>query len=365
MHNMSISLKDIRSDVTVYLHSNSDYFLFSSAASEQIRRLASIMSINTTFTSQNVTNTTTADFNCMMSNLNQSAITNDSVWSLSNNLLFDTPLVATVKLLVFLLTLVTCLLVVLFSYKRKQNLFTAVVVNMAIADILCSVTLLIFAISPEMVQRFTFGENDSARCGVCAFAGFLLIFFSSVSLHTYAVFIFQRVHFLVYIFQTKRWWKKMWAKVVLILLVWFVSFWIAIPPVMGFGQLSFDRDFGACIPRLDGMSMAGIQNRSYVGFLFIESLLLVGLILVCSIIVKKSTAKFIRGRSERQRIMETFLTLLSSIIPWIPIAIITIVIIAVSPRMLSKEVYISGWLFYISNPVFRIPEYALFLKFDF
>ena len=319
------------------------------------------MSINA---SQNVTNTTTADFNCMMSNLSQSAITNDSVWSLSNNLLFDTPLVATVKLLVFLLALITCLLVVSFSYKKKQNPSTAVVVNMAIADILCSVTLLIFAISPEMVQRFAFGGNDSARCGVCAFAGFLLIFFSSVSLHTYTILIVQRTHFLVYVFRTK-WWKRKWIKIVLILLVWFVSFWIAIPPVMGFGQLSFDRDFGACIPRLDGMSMAGIQNRSYVGFLFIESLLLVGLILVCSIIVKKSTAKFIRGRSERQRIMETFLTLLSSIIPWIPIAIITIVIIAVSPRMLSKEVYISGWLFYISNPVFRIPEYVFFLKFDF
>ena len=300
----------------------------------------------------------------MMSNLSQSAIANDSVWSLSNNLLYDTPLVATVKLLVFLLTLITCLLVVSFSYKKKQNPFTAVVVNMAIADILCSVTLLIFAISPEMVQRFAFGGNDSARCGVCAFAGFLLIFFSSVSLHTYTVLIVQRTHFLVYVLRTK-WWKKTWAKIVLILLVWFVSFWIAIPPVMGFGEQHFDCDFGACIPRLDGMSMAGIQNRSYVGFLFIESLLLVGLILVCSIIVMKSTAKFIRGRSERQRIIETLLTLLSSIIPWIPIAIITIVIIAVSPSSVSKEVYISCWLCYISNPLFRIPEYALFLKFDF
>ena len=364
---MSISLKDIRSDVIVYLHSNSSYFLFSSAASERItlkRRLVSIMSINVTFSPQNVTNTTTVEFSCMMSNLSQSVITNDSVWSLSNNLLYDTPLVATVKLLVFLLTLVTCLLVVSFSYKKNKNPFTAVVVNMAIADILCSVTLLIFAISPEMVQRFAFGGNDFTRCGVCAFAGFLLIFFSSVSLHTYAVFIFERTHFLVYVFQA-RWWKKKWAKIVLILLVWFVSFWIAISPVMGFGQLSFDRDFGACIPRLDGMSMAGIQNRSYVGFLFIESLLLVGLILVCSIIVMKSTAKVFRSRSKRQRIIETLLTLLSSIIPWIPIAIITIVIIAVSPSSVSKEVYISCWLCYISNPVFRIPEYALFLNFDF
>lgn len=169
----------------------------------------------------------------------------------------------------------------------------------------------------------------------------------------------------MYVFQTKRWWKKKWAKIVLIFLVWFVSFWIAIPPVMGFGQLSFDRDFGACIPQLDGMSMARIQNRFYVGFLFIESLLLVGLILVCSIIVMKSAAKHIIGRSTRQRIIETLLTLLSSIIPWIPIAIITIVIIAVSPSSVSKEVYISCWICYISNPVFRIPEYALFLKFDF
>ena len=343
-------------------------FYFSSAASERVtlkRRLVSIMSINVTFSPQNVTNTTTVEFSCMMSNLSQSVITNDSVWSLSNNLLYDTPLVATVKLLAFLLTLVTCLLVVSFSYKKNKNPFTAVVVNMAIADILCSVTLLIFAISPEMVQRFAFGGNDSARCGVCAFAGFLLIFFSSVSLHTYTVLIFERTHFLVYVFQTKRWWKKKWAKIVLIFLVWFVSFWIAISPVMGFGQLSFDRDFGACIPRLDGMSMAGIQNRSYVWFLFIESLLLVGLILVCSIIVMKSLAKRIIGRSKRQRSIETLLTLLSSIIPWIPIAIITIVIIAVSPSSVSKEVYISCWLCYISNPVFRIPEYAFFLNFDF
>ena len=154
------------------------------------RRLASFMSINMTSTSQNATNTT-ADFSCMISDLSQSTITNDSVWSLSNNLLFDTPLVATVKLLVFLLTFITSLLVVSFSYKQGRKSQKAFAVNMAIADILYSVSLLIFAISPEMVRKFAFGGNDSARCGVCAFAGFLLIFFSSVSLHTYAVLLLR------------------------------------------------------------------------------------------------------------------------------------------------------------------------------
>ena len=69
---------------------------------------------------------------------------------------------------------------------------------------------------------------------------------------------------------------------------------------------------------------------------------------------KVEMMSLIRGRSERQRIIETLLTLLSAIIPWIPIAINTIVIIAVSPSSVSKEVYISCWLCYISNPVFRI-----------
>ena len=254
-----------------------------------------------------------------------------------------------------------------FSYTQRQNPSAAFVVNMAIADILYSVTLLIFAISPEMVQRFAFGGNDSARCGVCAFAGFLLIFFSSVSLHTYAVYIAQRVHFLVYVWRT-GWWRKKWTKTVLIFLVWFVSFWIAIPPVMGFGQQHFDRDFGACIPRLDGMSMNGIQNRSYVGFLFIEALIFMGFILVGNILTMRSLVKHSthsRNRSDRQRMIETLLTLLSSIFPWIPIAIITIVIIAVPPSSLSKEVYTICWIFYFSNPVFRIPEYTLFLKLEF
>lgn len=317
-----------------------------------------------TFTSQNATNTT-ADFSCMMSDLSQSTITNDSVWSLSNNLLFDTPLVATVKLLVFLLTFITSLLVVSFSYKQREKSQTAFVVNMAIADTLYSVALLIFAISPEMVRKFAFGGNDSVRCGVCSFAGILLIFLSSVSLHTYAVFIAERVYSILFIFRQK--WKK-WIRVVLILLVWFVSFWIAIPPVMGFGQQHFDRDFGACIPQLDGMSVSGIQNRSYVGFLFIEALIFMGFILVGNILTMRSLVKHItrfRDRSGRQRMIETLLTLLSSIIPWIPIAIITIIIIAVPPSSLSKELYIACWLCYISNPVFRIPEYAMFLRLEF
>ena len=328
------------------------------------------MSINMNFTPQNATNTS-ADFSCTMSDLNQSTITNDSIWSLNNNLLFDTPLVATVKLLVFLLTFITSLLVVLFSYKQgqkqRQYPFTAFVVNMAIADVLYSVTLLIFAISPEIIRRFAFGGNDSARCGVCAFAGFLLIFFSSVSLHAYACIIAQRVHFFMCIFRA-GWWKKKCTKIVFILLVWFVSFWIAIPPVLGFGHQHFDRDFGACIPRLDGMSMTGIPNRSYVGFLFIEALIFMGFILVGSVLMMRSLVKHITrysDRSGRQRMIETFLTLLSSIIPWIPIAVITIVIIAVPPSSLSKEVYIACWLCYISNTVFRIPEYAVFLRLEF
>ena len=137
---------------------------------------------------------------------------------------------------------------------------------------------------------------------------------------------------------------------------------------MGFGQQHFDRDFGACIPQLDGMSMTGIQNRSYVGFLFIEALICMGFILVGNILTMRSLVKHttrFSNRSGRQRMIETLLTLLSSIIPWIPIAIITIVIIAVPPSSLSKEAYISCWLCYISNPVFRIPEYAVFLRLHF
>ena len=142
----------------------------------------------------------------------------------------------------------------------------------------------------------------------------------------------------------------------------------------GFGLYEFDRDFGACIPRLTGNSKTGVENRAYVAFLFLEALIPLSIIIFTNVItcrillrhVKRTKNEAIELIQKRtQNSVEIFIAFWIASILWIPIIIVTFVMIATSSETFSKELYVTCWLLYLCNPLLLIAEIMHFVKWDF
>lgn len=172
---------------------------------------------------------------------------------------------------------------------------------------------------------------------------------------------------------------KLKNAVICIVLIWFVSFWIAIPPVIGFGSFSFDRDFGACIPQLTGVSRTGTENRAYLPFLLLEPLLPVSISFILNLITTRTAVlhkkNYIRQKERlrptygwldaSQRMLEAFLSFLVSSVLYSPIIIISFLIIGKSPDNFPRELFIICWLLYFFNSLFQTPVYILRFKLKF
>ena len=315
------------------------------------------------------------EFSCSMSDLSTSEVVDHSFWILNQDLIFGIPLVAVLKLLVFLLTFITYMFLtvtVIAKRQLRQQKHHPLTINLGIAGVLNSVTILLFGVAFEISPgaEFVYGGSDAVRCGVCSFAGFLFVLFNTILLHTLAANSIVRFVLLVVVF-TKMSKHHLRATVVLI---WFISFWIAILPVAGFGLYEFDNDFGACIPRLTGISKSGVENRAYVGFLLLEALIPLCVTIFANLVSCRSTLRHVsRTRKKRnetdlkqvQKFVEIFTAFSVASILWIPIIIIAFIIITTSPETLSREIYVTCWLLYLCNPMLMIAEVMRILKLDF
>ena len=158
---------------------------------------------------------------------------------------------------------------------------------------------------------------------------------------------------------------------IVIIIVWFISFWIAIAPVIGFGSYEFDWNFGACIPSHTGQSKTGVENRAYIAFLFLEGIIPLGTsiyacLATCRIAVKHRSTRVKVGADSLkkfQKTLETFMSILIFCILWTLLVIYSFAIIATPD--LSDEVYIICWLFYLCNPVFQLLYTILQVKLNF
>lgn len=315
------------------------------------------------------------EFSCSMSDLSTSGIVDRSFWILNQNLIFDIPLVAVLKLVVFLLTFMTYMFLTVMAIAKRQlrqQKDHPLTLSLGIAGVLNSVTILLFGVAFEISPgaEFVYGGSDAVRCGVCMFAGFLFVLFNTVLLHTLATKSIVRFVLLVIVF-TKMNKHHLRATVVLI---WFISFWIAISPVAGFGLYEFDRDFGACIPRLTGDSKTGVVNRAYVAFLFLEALIPLCVTVFANLVTCRSILQHVsRTRKKEnetdlkqiQNFVEIFTAFWVASILWIPIIIITFIIITTSPETFSRELYVTCWLLYLCNPMLMIAEVMKSLKLKF
>ena len=293
--------------------------------------------------------------------------------------LFGTPLAAVLKfLVVFVLSIIYIPLIILAMAKegiRQNKVHGIIFINHSVTSVLLALVLLIFSVVFEFSRgaEFIYGGSDSARCGICAFAGFLLILLNTILLHNVALhsiwFYIIFSHPLYHGFTPKK-------VGMCIFLIWFISFWVAIPPVVGFGSFEFDHDFGACIPRLTGVSKTGTENCAYVAFLLLEPLLPVGLSFILNLLSTRTTILHTMRGNRRttttygwfdgsQRLLEAFLSFMLSSILYFPIIIISFLIIGKSPDNFPRELLVICWLLYICNALFQAPVYTQRFKLNF
>ena len=320
------------------------------------------------------------EFSCSLSTLSMSMIEDHDYWTLNPSILFGTPIVAVIKFMITILLLIIGIFVIMaLTCRRKLRGFSEfpLFLNQTVVVILHSITLLLFGLVVEFSPQgeFPYGSSDSVRCGMCTFAGFLFILFNTVLLHTVAMNFLVLYEKLVFVF-TKKLSRK--VNTIMVIVFWFISFWIAIAPVLGFGSYEFDLNFGACIPSHTGQSTAGVTNRAYIAFVYLEGVVPLGISIyawmaACRATLQSTKRQYVRYNKEKevgagllrksQRLLEVFMALLTFAILWIPLAIMAFVIIA-NPE-LSSDVYIICWLFYVCNPLFQLVYTILQVRLNF
>lgn len=309
---------------------------------------------------------------CSMSNLSRSAIEDVNLWTLNPTYLFGSPVVAAVKfmvtLLLFAIGLVLFFRTVLSKTERRRAMYP-ILLNQAITIVLMSLTQFIFGLVIDFSPsgEFAYGRTDFVRCGICQFAGFLFILFNTVLLHTVTLVFLVLYEQLVLVFSSKL---SKNVNILIIILVWIISFLIAVAPIGGFGSYEFDGNFGACIPIDTGHSRTGVVNRTYIVFLYLEGLVPVCISIIAALKTCRATVKHVRQYitdgvgskflKKPQRVFEIFFSSIIFGIFWVPLFVIAFVIIGYP--MLSSEVYIICWLFYITNPLFQLVFTVLTVK---
>lgn len=168
-------------------------------------------------------------------------ITDDLFWTLNEYNILGQPAPDILKLL-YCIFLPTVSILLIMRLAKQTKLFNRVYFSVyAFCGISLMLTVFLFGFIPQIVPpgEFFYGSSDTTRCGVCAFAGFLFIFFNTLSLHSYTCWMFLATHFILKnLFPSDRIILR-WTFSLLVIAV-FVSFWVAIPPIIGFGQYEFD-----------------------------------------------------------------------------------------------------------------------------
>ena len=330
----------------------------------------------------------TAEFNCLArDNLSSSEITDRSVWKILNELQYGTPVVATVLIIFFLISFSWNLFIIvtfLVKYRLLKEPGNILLLNLAVGDFLVSITTLLFSIVTEIAQEFIFGQSDTVRCSFCDFTGTSFIFLLASSLHTLAALSIDRFLLLSLPLRYKKI-MKIWTAVVIVIFIWAISFIIAIMPVFGFGQVEFNQRFGYCVPRFTSINLvSGINNYYYPVVGVIEAIIVMVIIVVTSISTYRIVAHFlkvnfrrrstyrrpqdqqnesVRHQRQQSQLVKVFGALLiSNIITYTPVIIVVIIFAALPADDVPGEVFIFGWICYLTTPVVHPIIESFFVK---
>ena len=330
----------------------------------------------------------TEAFSCRMMNndrLDRSAITNETIWRLSEKLVEARFAVAGIELVFCLVAFLWNVFIILAMLSRRRMLkepSNIYLLSLSVSHFMLTVTILPITLNTLFTNEYNYGSSDYARCCVCNFSGIMLMVLTSVALHTLAALSVDRFIILLSPLKYRRyvnWWKAL----LVVLLIWFISFWIGIPPVMGFGKYQFNPILANCHPVWTG------SDFNYVRFVIFESLIPITLLIVTNIWTVKIIYVFMKKRLRRRTnirrhegrrsiheeglrhrrkqwiLVRTYTALfVVYIISYTPIFIVAIIsnFISLQPLSWPLELIVFGWLCYFINPLLHPLIEAFFIK---
>lgn len=332
-------------------------------------------------------------FNCRTSELSRDSITQPFVWSIFYLLQDSTPYVAAVEGVFFLIAFFwnSFILCALLSSPRilREQPACIYLLNIALVDVIHSVTIILVSLVSEIEQEFVFGYSDLVRCHLCEFLGFMLLLLVACSLHSLAALSVDRFVLLARPLRYKDYFN--WKRATLIVIgCWVISVFIAFPPLAGFGQYEFNVIFANCQPRWTGKTN-GIPHIYYALFVGGEAIIPILILAVTNVWTYKIVSGALRNKFKRQKsfrdapksveeqqreigenrdyrhkqrqLVKVFGALLiAHIISWTPTLTIMIIALTMGAVALPAEVYIFGWISYLSNPVFHPIIESFFVK---
>ena len=331
------------------------------------------------------------EFNCLSRDISSTEVTNQSFWQIT--LSDGAPAVATVFGIYFLVAFTWNLfIIVTFLMKRKmlREAANILLLNLAIADLTVALTQMFFSMVTEASEEFVFGKTDVSRCGMCNFVGVFFMLLYGVSMHTLAALSFDRFLLLYKPFRYKKIMTQR-NTIFLVLAIWLIAGFLSIPPVIGFGQIEFNRRFGSCIPRFTGNNeQSNLSNYYYVAYVALESLFPIVIIAMCSFWTYRFVNKFLtrnyirrssfytrrnsdgvkqlrhedtRYHHQQQQLVKVFGALLvSNLISWLPVLIVVIVVGVLSAEKVPDAVYVIGWICFLTAPVVHPIIESFFVK---
>lgn len=332
-------------------------------------------------------------FNCRTSELSRDSITQPFVWSIFFLVRDSTPYVATVEAVFFLVAFFwnTFILCALLSNPRtlREQPACIYLLNIALVDVLHSVTVILVSLVSEIAQEFVFGYSDFVRCHLCEFFGFMLLLLVACSLHSLAALSVDRLVLLARPLRYKDYFN--WKRATLIVIgCWVISVFVAFPPLAGFGQYEFNTVFANCQPRWTGKTN-GIPHIFYALFVGVEAVVPILILTVTNVWTCKIASGALRKKFKRQKnfrdapkskeeqqreigenrdyrhkqrqLVKVFGALLiAHIISWTPTLTIMIIALVMGAASLPAKVYIFGWISYLSNPVLHPIIESFFIK---
>lgn len=337
----------------------------------------------------NETNDTT--FNCL-ADISSTTISNRTFWEI--RLKEGAPVVAVVFVIFFIIAFGWNLFIIITFLSKKRLLrepANILLLNLAIADLMVAMTQIFFSMVTEAALEYVFGQTDAVRCSMCDLTGVLFMLLYGVSMHTLAALSFDRFLLLYKPFRYKKMMTRV-TTIVIVITIWVISLILAIPPLVGFGQIEFNRRFGSCVPRFGEENInSGVMNFFYVGYVALESLFPIVTIAVCSFWTYWFINKFLkrnyrrrsfyssRGRNsmvqqqqedsryhrQQQQLVKVFGALLvSNIISWLPVLAVVLAVGAYGgdATKVPDAVYVVGWICYLTAPVVHPIIESFFVK---
>ena len=330
----------------------------------------------------NESNETEDRFNCILSNLSSSNITNESFWRIPEETRIGAIVIGVFLVIMCVIGVVwNSFIIITFFTKRKllkepANIF---LLNVAITDLLTCLTTMVFNFVTAFVQEFRFGENDVTRCAVCNMAGFFLSFLILLSLHLLMALSIDRFILLSRPLHYKRLMNR-WKAILICVICYVVCFILAILPIIGFGEIEFNFTLGTCVQRFTPES-----NLYYVVVLACEALIPITILAVTNVwtfkIVSQVLKRNFRRRStygrkdaesakqeghkhhrQQKQLVKVFGALfIANIVSYSP-TIIAIFLSLIFVDQFPPVVFIIGFVSFLTNPVLHPIIESCFVK---